>query len=225
MASMGNDYYYVTPTGPVFAGQGMNLHGTSQGGGVSASFQHATLAPVDGSNDDFDYACAEINVENDHPVLQQWAPQVPDFNTSNYGFSDTELTETDSSMAEMPDDIPPSLFTTDYCERSDTPYDLLQDEQNPGAAWVEGPPEGASFGHFSGSNMFDFNGILPGTSNSETGLDFPQYQSSVEASTESEPEVLQMPTRAQRAERRAQLLAEMQQISRELLDLEALDAA
>ena len=34
---------------------------------------------------------------------------------------------------------------------------LLQDEQDPGAIWVEGPPGGATLDNISGSEMVDFN--------------------------------------------------------------------
>ncbi|KAI7246591.1 hypothetical protein KC343_g13365 [Hortaea werneckii] len=176
MAGMGNDYFYVTPTGPVFAGQGIDLYGMSQGAGVPASLQDAAIAPVDGSTEEFDYACAEIDVENGHPVLQQWAPQEPDFDTSRYGISDTGLDETDSGMADLPTDLSQSLFTTDYCEDADSPYDVLQNEQNSGATWVEGPPGGAPFGDLSASNMVDCDGNFSAISigNSEAGLDFAQ---------------------------------------------------
>ncbi|GAB1741976.1 hypothetical protein NU219Hw_g7374t1 [Hortaea werneckii] len=220
---MGNDYYYATPTGHVFAGQGMNLYGTSQGGGVPAFIQDTTPTPVGESNEEFDYACAEIDVENGHPVLQQWATQVPNFNTSSYGISEDRLTKTDSGMADMTTDLSQGLFTMDYCERSDTPYDLLQDEQNPEAVWVEGPPEGASFGNFPGSDMSTFNSALSETFNVQPAFNFTQHQTFDAAATQ--PDSLQIPNRDQRAQRRAQLLAEMQRISQELIELEALDAA
>ncbi|KAI6910025.1 hypothetical protein KC318_g3503 [Hortaea werneckii] len=224
---MGDTYYYVTSTGPALAGQGMGLHGAPQSIAFRAPLQdgQTELATAfDGPRNDFDYACTENEAGNGHQGSQQWAYQVPYSESWSNGISDAELTDTDSDMANSSGDLFQDFSANGNFEGAGSPYHLLQDEQNPGATWVEGPPEAAPFGDLIGSNMGESKGVFSESSfNSEPAFNLPQHQTFPEAATQ--PGLLQMPDRAQRAQRRAQLLAEMQKISQELIELEALDAA
>ncbi|KAI7383300.1 hypothetical protein KC336_g18409 [Hortaea werneckii] len=103
------------------------------------------------------------------------------------------------------------------------PVQPSYDEQNPGATWVDGEPEGAPFGDFSASDVDNFNSAFSETFNAQPAFDFARHQTFDGAAPQ--PESLQIPNRDQRAQRRAQLLADMQRISQELIELEALDAA
>ncbi|KAI7368739.1 hypothetical protein KC354_g2462 [Hortaea werneckii] len=219
-ATMGDNYYYVTSTGPVFAGQGMNLHGAPQSVTFPAPLQDGDLELAvlfNGPSDDFDCEYAEIGTENGHHESQPLTFQVPG----------QDMADSDSGISQ-------SFSVDDFSGMEDSQCYLLQDEQNPGATWVEGPPEGALFGNLSGSDMVDLNDISLGPLNSEPEFALPQHQTYVEAGAPQyetyfepapQPDFLQIPNRDQRAQRRAQLLAEMQRISQELLELEALDAA
>ncbi|GAB1732451.1 hypothetical protein NU195Hw_g9472t1 [Hortaea werneckii] len=206
---MGNNYYYVTATGPVFAGQGINLHGTPQAGMGTPPPNEGdmTLASTfDGSGDEFDYECAEIDRENGHYESQPFTFHVPGH----------DMTDSGSGLSQ-------TFSVNDVYGMEESQCYLLQDEQDPGAIWVEGPPGGATLDNISGSEMVDFNESSLRPLDSAPGFALPQYQTYVEADPQTDS--LQMPNRDQRAQRRAQLLAEMQRISQELLELEALDAA
>ncbi|KAI6843412.1 hypothetical protein KC340_g2307 [Hortaea werneckii] len=211
---MGHNYYYVTSTGPVYAGQGINLHGAPQSVALPAPFQYGEMelaSPVDGSSDEFGLNCeyAEINTDNDNPELQPYLSQTSSA-SEVYGMADSQYQSQTSSA-------------NDFYGMADSQYQVLQDEMNPEATWVEGPPEGATFGYLSGSEMVGFNGVFSESSNSEPVFDFPQVQTF--AAADVQPEAAQIPNRDQRAQRRAELLAQMKQISQELIELEALDAA
>ncbi|KAI7236878.1 hypothetical protein KC330_g3492 [Hortaea werneckii] len=223
---MGDTYYFVTSTGPALAGQGMGLHGAPQSVAFPAPVQDGqteVTTAFDGSSNDFDYACADTEAENGHQGSQQWAYQVPYSESWSSDISDAELTDTDGDMANSFGDFFQDFPANGNFERAGSPYQLLQDERNPGATWVEGPPEGATFGYHSGSEMVGFNGIFSESSNSEPVFEFAQVQSF--AAADVQPEVPQIPNRDQRAQRRAELLAQMKQISQELIEFEALDAA
>lgn len=228
-ATMGHNYYYVTSTGPVYAGQGINLHGAPQSVALPAPFQYGEMelaSPVDGSSDEFGLNCeyAEINTDNDNPELQPYAFQVSSNDTAD---SPSYLSQTSSAseVYGMADSQYQSQTSSanDFYGMADSQYQVLQDEMNPEATWVEGPPEGATFGYLSGSEMVGFNGVFSESSNSEPVFDFPQVQTF--AAADVQPEAAQIPNRDQRAQRRAELLAQMKQISQELIELEALDAA
>ncbi|KAI6799345.1 hypothetical protein KC332_g15853 [Hortaea werneckii] len=223
---MGDSYYYVTSTGTAFAGQGMSLHGATQSVAFPAPVQDGDLrfpSAFDGSGDDFDCGCTVINAETGNYGLQPLAFQVPYSESSSNGISDAELTDSDSDMVNSSGDLFQDFSASGNFERAGSPYNILQDEQNPGATWVEGPPQAAPFGDLSGSNSGEFNGAFCEPFDSEPAFDFTQHQTFNGAATQ--PESLQIPNRDQRAQRRAQLLAQMQQISQELIELEALDAA
>lgn len=217
---MGNNYYYVTATGPVFAGQGMNLHGAPQGlmgAPLPNDGDMALGPPFDGPSDEFDCECAEVDREDGQYESQPLAFQVPG----------VDMTDSDSDLSQ-------SSSVNDFYEMGDSQYHILQDEQYPGATWVEGPPGGAPFDNLSGSEMVDFNSVSLEPFNSDPEFALPQYHTYVEAEEPQyqtyfeaapQPDSLQIPNRDQRAQRRAQLLAEMKRISQELLELEALDAA
>ncbi|KAI6909857.1 hypothetical protein KC318_g3595 [Hortaea werneckii] len=207
---MGDSYYYVTSTGPVFAGQGINLHGAPQSVIFPAPLQNGDMEltnSVDGPDDSFEFQCEcpDTDAENSQYGSQAFAHQ-----TSGY------------DMADFTSDLSQSFSTADYYEGAE-PYNLLQDEQNPGATWVEGPPENVPFIDASSFDMAAFNGGLPESFNLETELDLQQNQTVGEAAPQLDS--LQIPNRDQRAQRRAELLAQMKQISQELIELEALDAA
>ncbi|KAI6813598.1 hypothetical protein KC332_g3477 [Hortaea werneckii] len=207
---MGQNYYYVTSTGPVYAGQGIDLHGAPQSATFPAPLQDGDMElgnPGDGPNDGFEFQCecADIDGEN-----SQYGPQEFAYQTSGYDIADSTS------------DLSQSFSTADYYEGPDS-YNLLQDEQNPGATWVEAPPGNGTFANASGSDMAAFESGFPGPFDLEPEFDCQQHQAVAE--TAPQLDSLQIPNRDQRAQRRAQLLAQMQQISQELIELEALDAA
>lgn len=209
-ATVGQNYYYVTSTRPVYAGQGINLHGMAQSAAFPAPLQNGEMElgnPVDGPNDglEFQYECPDVDTENSQYGSQEFAYQISGYD-----------------MADSTSDLSQSFSAADYYEGPDS-YNLLQDEQNPGATWVVGPPGNAPFANASGSDMAAFDGSFSGPFNLEPESDCQQHQAVAEAAPQLDS--LQIPNRDQRAQRRAQLLAQMQQISQELIELEALDAA
>ncbi|KAI6798137.1 hypothetical protein KC360_g3425 [Hortaea werneckii] len=209
-ATMGDNYYYVTATGPVFAGQGIDLHGSPRRMTFPAPLQGGDVElnnPVDGPNDGFEFQCEcpDIDAENSQYVSQPFAYQI-----------------SGNDMADSTNDLSQSFSSADYYEGAES-YDLLQDEQNPEATWVEGPPGNVPFADASGFDMPAFDNSFLGPFNCEPEFDWQQNQTVAEAAPQLD--FLQIPNRDQRAQRRAQLLAQMQQISQELIELEALDAA
>ncbi|KAI7272495.1 hypothetical protein KC345_g7072 [Hortaea werneckii] len=177
---MGNNYYYVTATGPVFAGQGINLHGTPQGGMGGQLSNDGVMSlgsPFDGPGDEFDCECAEIDRENGHYESEPFTFQVIGHDMTN---SDSGLSQTFS--------------VNDVYGTEDSQCYFLQDEQNPGATWVEGPPGGATFDNISGSEMVDFNESPLGPLDSASSFALPQYQTYVEAAPQIDS--LQIPNQA-----------------------------